>query len=1801
MFALLTVVTSPATQASDDTRRIEENLPAGTAIGEPVTDANLAGQLTHTLVGKDADSFSIDGASGQLQTVEPLDYEVRRKYDVIVRINHDDVTTDIPVTISVLDVEEPGVISVAPATLRAGTVIRGRLTDPDGGVIPNGVIWEWSVSSDGNRYSSVAAGIPGSATGRAVEAAAFTPDNAHAGKYLKVQVRYTDRRGSLSKSAQWVSDTRIIAASPLPKLTVRPIVSGLTIPWDVAFTPDGTMLITERSGNLYSRSPDGQVRQVRANFRHTLTSREVGLMGIAVDPSFSTNRRFYTCLAYTGPEVQVVAWTMKGDYSQAYRVNDPLVSGIPLTDAKRHGGCRIRFGPDGYLWITTGDGTNSSAPQSLDSLGGKVLRINAQTGEGAPDNPFNTRVYTYGHRNPQGLAFDPGTNQAWLVEHGPDHDDEINLLVSGGNYGWKPDTPYSEDVPMTNRQAFPDAVEAKWESGYPAVAPSGAAFIDDASWGAWNGRLAVALLKQKQLKVFEFSSDGTLLSETLVPELDQKYGRLRSPVFGPDGALYVTTSNGSGNDHVLQVFGPSTPRLSGPDSVTYASGGTDPVATFSSHHLLTPVSWTVSGQDDKYFSISSEGVLSFLSPPDSDYADDYDADNVYRVLVKAEAAGGGDSAEQAIAVTVPGPLPEVSIAASANAVMEGGDAIFVLSAYPSPASNMDVSVTVSDSGNYGVTTGQRTITIPGSENSATLTISTTNDKWDEADGSVTVTVNAGSDYTVSATRNADTMTVWDDDDPPPVISIVARGDITEGEDAFFTLSANLAPAPGDDLDVSLTVSQSGDYGATTGTRTVTIPTTGSATLSVATTDDATDEADGSVTVTLNAGNGYTVSATQGAATVAVSDNDEPRPPTLLFDLNHQAPAGKYYHLNIYTDDVMGDVTIVIDGPDKRHFIDYANLAQFILFYSQRYDRPSDANRDGVYEIDLTASASRGGTTKVRMRFTVTNAELISRTQRRWDQLSQEQRATLFPEADSGLLKPQFANLVADMQASVLRLGRQGLLTSPVPTISIAPDGDITEGDDATFTISANPAPASAITVNVGVSESGSWGATGATTVSVSGATTTYTITTSDDEVDEVDGSVTATVKSGSGYTVGSAASASVNVADNDDPPPATPEITISGGSGITEGGTASFTISANPAPDSAITVNVGVSESGSWGATGVTTVSVSGASTTYTITTSDDEVDEVDGSVTATVKSGSGYTVGSAASASVNVADDDVPEITISGGSGITEGGTASFTISANPAPASAITVNVGVSESGSWGATGATTVSVSGATTTYTITTSDDEVDEVDGSVTATVKSGSGYTVGSAASASVNVADNDDPPPATPEITISGGSGITEGGTASFTISANPAPDSAITVNVGVSESGSWGATGVTTVSVSGASTTYTITTSDDEVDEVDGSVTATVKSGSGYTVGSAASASVNVADDDVPEITISGGSGITEGGTASFTISANPAPASAITVNVGVSESGSWGATGATTVSVSGATTTYTITTSDDEVDEVDGSVTATVKSGSGYTVGSAASASVNVADNDDPPPATPEITISGGSGITEGGTASFTISANPAPDSAITVNVGVSESGSWGATGVTTVSVSGATTTYTITTSDDEVDEADGSVTATVKSGSGYTVGSAASASVNVADDDVPEITISGTLTVSIADPEESAGRGEFLEFTVSANETAEQEVTISYTLSDIRLIPGLDYCVISSGEQPDENFYCSDNLGDVDTGGGEVTIGVGEDSATIFIWIDRDAWVNGTGKVLVFLTDVEGAKEITEDVATGLVTE
>ncbi len=560
----------PAFPSSEDgARSVAENTAAGANIGAPVgaTDADNDA-LTYTLGGDDAASFTIVPSTGQLQTLAALNFEGKNSYSVTVSASdrkdatgNADTAIDatIDVTISVTDVDEPGTVILSPAQPRVGEVLRARVSDPDGVVVGSG-IWGWLKSRDGTPdWSTVQNSAP--------YPSSYEVQAADLNFYLQATVSYVDGHG-LGKSAVGVSQ-RVAAKAAAPQIHVEQLVSGLSIPWGIAFAPDGTMLFTERARKLSVRLADGTVRNVTADLSDVMVASEIGFMAIVVDPGFATNRRFYTCQGHTGDKVQVIAWTMNAGYTEATRVADPLVDGIPGSSRNhsgKHSGCRLRFGPDGYLWIATGDATTGSAPQSLTNLGGKVLRVVASTGAGAPGNPFSAPnsplIYTYGHRNPQGLALRPGSSgQMWSVEHGPAFDDEINLLTAGGNYGWDPAPGYNESTPMTDLEKFPSAIEAKWASGNKSLAASGGIFLEGAWWGPWDGRLAVASLKDKTLRVLEFSPSGDLLSEISVSKLKNVYGRLRTPMMGPDGALYVSTSEDNGEDKILLVTPQVAPRF----------------------------------------------------------------------------------------------------------------------------------------------------------------------------------------------------------------------------------------------------------------------------------------------------------------------------------------------------------------------------------------------------------------------------------------------------------------------------------------------------------------------------------------------------------------------------------------------------------------------------------------------------------------------------------------------------------------------------------------------------------------------------------------------------------------------------------------------------------------------------------------------------------------------------------------------------------------------------------------------------------------------------------------------------------------------------------------------------------------------------------------------------------------------------------------------------------------------------------------------------------------------------------------
>nr|WP_246407035.1 PQQ-dependent sugar dehydrogenase [Modestobacter versicolor] len=363
------------------------------------------------------------------------------------------------------------------------------------------------------------------------------------------------------------------ASAAVPALDVEVLAEGLDHPWDVARAPDGALLLDERGGGFTVVLTDGTVRPLDADLDDLFADGETGLMGLTLDPGFAGNRRFYSCQGVEedgDAEIQVVAWTVDEAWTAATRVADPLLGGIPVNESSgRHGGCRPRFDAEGQLLVGTGDNAVGSYPQDLGTLGGKVLRIDPQTGAPSAGNPFldaadplTRLVWSYGHRNVQGIAVRPGSAQVYTVEQGTGRDDEVNLSVAGGNYGYDPDGApdgpdgaYDESVPMTDPE-IPGAVAAVWSSGDPTIATSGAAFLDGAPWGGYDGVLLVGVQKDTGVLGLRLDDDGRLVEQFRVPELEDSYGRVRSPVLGEDGALYLTTDNGDGEDQLLRV----TPR-----------------------------------------------------------------------------------------------------------------------------------------------------------------------------------------------------------------------------------------------------------------------------------------------------------------------------------------------------------------------------------------------------------------------------------------------------------------------------------------------------------------------------------------------------------------------------------------------------------------------------------------------------------------------------------------------------------------------------------------------------------------------------------------------------------------------------------------------------------------------------------------------------------------------------------------------------------------------------------------------------------------------------------------------------------------------------------------------------------------------------------------------------------------------------------------------------------------------------------------------------------------------------------------
>jgi glucose/arabinose dehydrogenase len=316
------------------------------------------------------------------------------------------------------------------------------------------------------------------------------------------------------------------------------VATGLKIPWGIAFLPDGDLLVTERPGTVRRIGANAQSIPIEAVKRIG----EGGLLGIALHPDFSTNHWVYIYLT-----------TSNADGSNTNRVERYVFDGEKMTDRKGiiqnipgaiyHDGGRLAFGPDGYLYVTTGDATKSDFSQDKNSLAGKILRVK-DDGSIPSDNPFGTAVYSYGHRNPQGLTWDT-QGRLWATEHGRSGLrsglDELNLIDKGENYGWPNIEGDEKNAGMVSPviQSGPDVT---W-------APAGIAYFD--------GSLFFGGLRGESL--YEAKLDGAKVT-SLTAHFKGQLGRIRAVELGPDGYLYLSTSNtdgrgtpNEGDDKIIRI------------------------------------------------------------------------------------------------------------------------------------------------------------------------------------------------------------------------------------------------------------------------------------------------------------------------------------------------------------------------------------------------------------------------------------------------------------------------------------------------------------------------------------------------------------------------------------------------------------------------------------------------------------------------------------------------------------------------------------------------------------------------------------------------------------------------------------------------------------------------------------------------------------------------------------------------------------------------------------------------------------------------------------------------------------------------------------------------------------------------------------------------------------------------------------------------------------------------------------------------------------------------------------------------
>lgn len=343
---------------------------------------------------------------------------------------------------------------------------------------------------------------------------------------------------------------------PNAELTAEVVATGLDTVWELVWGPDGFIWMTERGGKVSRIDPEtGTVSVVGQVDVEEIG--EGGLMGLALHPDFPSEPWVYLAHTYAG-QLGIRNRVIRARYDGA-ALGTPEVLLADIPGSSIHNGARLVVGPDRLLYMTTGDASDAQIAQNRDALAGKVLRLTLD-GQPAPGNPFGTRTWSYGHRNPQGMTFTPD-GSLYITEHGPADNDEVNRIEAGGNYGWPAVHGRCDgDIgPAETAFCSANAVVEPLATWTPTIAPAGLAYYDATLIPAFRGSLLFATLKDATLYRLTLSGDGRSVEAT-ERLLVREYGRLRAVLVAPDGTIYLGTSNRDGrgtpmstDDRVIRV------------------------------------------------------------------------------------------------------------------------------------------------------------------------------------------------------------------------------------------------------------------------------------------------------------------------------------------------------------------------------------------------------------------------------------------------------------------------------------------------------------------------------------------------------------------------------------------------------------------------------------------------------------------------------------------------------------------------------------------------------------------------------------------------------------------------------------------------------------------------------------------------------------------------------------------------------------------------------------------------------------------------------------------------------------------------------------------------------------------------------------------------------------------------------------------------------------------------------------------------------------------------------------------------